>query len=76
MAMPLSLNQTLDQINIQPSLQERYQQVRQLSQDLCQPLKIEDYGIQSMSDVSPPKWHLADTTWFFEAFLLQLFGDV
>ena len=67
MAMHLSL----DQINIQLPLQERYQQVRQLSQDLCQPLKIEDYGIQSMADVSPPKWHLAHTTWFFETFLLQ-----
>ncbi|MGF1575474.1 MAG: ergothioneine biosynthesis protein EgtB [Cyanophyceae cyanobacterium] len=62
---------SLDQINIQLPLQERYQQVRQLSQDLCQPLKIEDYGIQSMADVSPPKWHLAHTTWFFETFLLQ-----
>jgi ergothioneine biosynthesis protein EgtB len=47
-----------------------YQQVRQLSQDLCQPLATEDYVIQSMPDVSPPKWHLAHTTWFFETFLL------
>ncbi|WP_324616229.1 ergothioneine biosynthesis protein EgtB [Lusitaniella coriacea] len=47
-----------------------YQQVRQLSEQLCQPLATEDYGIQSMPDVSPPKWHLAHTTWFFETFLL------
>jgi ergothioneine biosynthesis protein EgtB len=52
------------------SLVEQYQQVRDLSEHLCQPLAIEDYVIQSMPDVSPPKWHLAHTTWFFETFLL------
>jgi ergothioneine biosynthesis protein EgtB len=47
-----------------------YQQIRQISEKICQPLAIEDYTIQSMPDVSPPKWHLAHTTWFFETFLL------
>ncbi len=47
-----------------------YQQIRQISEKICQPLEIEDYTIQSMPDVSPPKWHLAHTTWFFETFLL------
>ncbi|NJL19875.1 MAG: ergothioneine biosynthesis protein EgtB [Leptolyngbyaceae cyanobacterium SM1_3_5] len=47
-----------------------YQQVRQISEQICKPLAIEDYGIQSTADVSPPKWHLAHTTWFFETFLL------
>jgi ergothioneine biosynthesis protein EgtB len=49
---------------------ELYQQTRQISEKICQPLEIEDYTIQSMPDVSPPKWHLAHTTWFFETFLL------
>jgi ergothioneine biosynthesis protein EgtB len=52
------------------SLLNRYQQVRQISEKICQPLAIEDYTIQSMPDVSPPKWHLAHTTWFFETFVL------
>ncbi|GAB4243324.1 MAG: ergothioneine biosynthesis protein EgtB [Elainellaceae cyanobacterium] len=52
------------------SLSDRYRQVRQLSEQICQPLQIEDYVIQTMPDVSPPKWHLAHTTWFFETFLL------
>ena len=53
-----------------PLLQQQYTAIRQLSEALCQPLQVEDYGIQSMADVSPPKWHLAHTTWFFETFLL------
>jgi len=52
------------------SLVDWYCQVRQLSEALCAPLAIEDYGIQSMPDVSPAKWHLAHVTWFFETFLL------
>jgi ergothioneine biosynthesis protein EgtB len=52
------------------SLLHQYRQVRDVSNRLCQPLAIEDYVIQSMADVSPPKWHLAHTTWFFETFLL------
>lgn len=52
------------------SLENHYPQVRQVSEQICEPLVTEDYGIQSMPDVSPPKWHLAHTTWFFETFLL------
>ncbi|MBA2780198.1 ergothioneine biosynthesis protein EgtB [Billgrantia kenyensis] len=51
----------------------RYQRVRQASERICEPLCTEDYVIQSMDDVSPPKWHLAHVTWFFEAFLLTPF---
>jgi ergothioneine biosynthesis protein EgtB len=56
--------------NIVLSLRDYYLQVRKLSEQLCQPLEIEDYVIQSMPDVSPPKWHLGHVTWFFETFLL------
>ena len=52
------------------SLLMQYKQVRQVSDRICKPLELEDYVIQSMPDVSPPKWHLAHTTWFFETFLL------
>jgi len=48
----------------------QYQQVRAQSAQLCAPLVPEDYVIQSMPDVSPPKWHLAHCSWFFETFLL------
>ena len=52
-----------------------FRQCRAMSEEICQPLAIEDYTIQTMVDVSPPKWHLAHTTWFFETFLLEVFQD-
>ena len=53
------------------TLKEKYQVVRQFFTALCNPLETEDYVIQSMPDVSPTRWHLAHTSWFFEAFVLQ-----
>ncbi len=50
---------------------ESYKSVRDLSRILAEPLEIEDYVIQSMPDVSPTKWHLAHTSWFFETFVLS-----
>ena len=47
-----------------------YAEVRALTVELCRPLAVEDYVIQSAPECSPAKWHLAHTTWFFENFLL------
>ncbi len=55
------------------TLVARFERVRAESEALCAPLELEDYGIQSAPEVSPPKWHLAHTTWFFETFLLKPF---
>jgi ergothioneine biosynthesis protein EgtB len=52
---------------------QKFSDVRQDSVEICSPLEVEDYGIQTMPDVSPPKWHLAHTSWFFETFLLKPF---
>ena len=46
-------------------------ETRNYSEVLCKPLEIEDYVVQPMADVSPPKWHLGHTTWFFEEFILK-----
>ena len=52
------------------SLVERYDAVRSYTEWLCRTLEVEDYVVSSMPDVSPAKWHLAHTSWFFETFVL------
>lgn len=49
----------------------RYLQVRRFTEELCRGLAPEDCVVQSMPDVSPTKWHLAHTSWFFEEFVLR-----
>src|SRR5881275_919631 len=55
------------------SLSARYRDVRDFSKLLTRDLEAEDCVVQSMPDVSPTKWHLAHTTWFFETFVLKKF---
>ncbi len=53
------------------SLAERYEAIRHTTDALRAPLSAEDCVVQSMTDASPAKWHLAHTTWFFEQFVLS-----
>jgi len=48
-----------------------FRQIRDFTTQLCDGLEPEDCVVQSMPDVSPTKWHLAHTTWFFETFVLK-----
>ncbi len=50
---------------------QRFQAIRSQTERICQPLEPEDTVVQPMLDVSPPKWHMAHTTWFFEEFILK-----
>lgn len=56
--------------NSPSTLINRYQFIRQQSLNICAPLQTEDYVAQPVPFVSPPKWHLGHTTWFFENFIL------
>lgn len=49
---------------------ESYGRARKQTETICSPLETEDYVVQPIGDVSPPKWHLGHTTWFFETFML------
>ena len=52
-----------------------FQQVRAYTEELCAPLETEDYVPQPSVDVSPPKWNIAHTTWFFEEMILKRFAE-
>ncbi|EED35182.1 hypothetical protein NOR51B_1127 [Luminiphilus syltensis NOR5-1B] len=64
------MNQRLSAVS---DLIARFKAVREDSLSHCRPLSTEDYGLQAEPFTSPPKWHLAHTTWFFETFLLVPF---
>ena len=57
------------------SIVANFLKTRQRTETIVSPLKIEDFSAQPIVDVSPPKWHLAHTTWFFERFVLKQFKE-
>lgn len=65
----------MESSTVNSSFCEGFIATRLASLNICQQLQVEDYCVQAMSDVSPPKWHLAHTTWFFECFLLARFQE-
>jgi ergothioneine biosynthesis protein EgtB len=73
--MPVTVQQQPLPYADRRALAGSYTDVRAQSREICRPLAVEDHVIQSMPDTSPPKWHLAHVTWFFENFLLAPFLD-
>jgi ergothioneine biosynthesis protein EgtB len=55
------------------TLLDFFLETRAHTEVICKPLEIEDYVVQPIIDVSPPKWHLGHTTWFFEEFILKTY---
>lgn len=50
---------------------ELFSETRALTEKICSFLEPEDFVVQPITDVSPPKWHLGHTSWFFEEFVLK-----
>jgi conserved hypothetical protein TIGR03440 len=51
------------------TLIDLYQAVRARTMEIVAPLEIEDYVIQTAEFMSPPRWHIGHTSWFFETVL-------
>ena len=60
---------------VRTDLAARFAQVRAFTEQLCDGLATEDFVVQSSPDISPTKWHLAHTTWFWETFVLTAYAD-
>lgn len=65
----------LDSHAIIDTMRERFNDVRGTTIELCQPLAIEDYVIQTAPFMSPPRWHLGHTAWFFEMLLVRFLPE-
>lgn len=61
-------------ITLNAGLSTQFREVRSHSENICKPLLTEDYVVQPSAEVSPPKWHLGHTTWFFETMVLKPFS--
>ncbi len=57
------------------ALLELFTETRKDTEKICSHLETEDYVVQPVVDVSPPKWHLGHTTWFFEEFVLKKYAE-
>lgn len=57
------------------TLLDFFLETRNYTEALCKPLEVEDYVVQPIVDVSPPKWHLGHTTWFYEEFILKPYAE-
>lgn len=68
------MSATFQQKQVFGDLPSFYDEVRAATEKLCEPLEIEDYIPQPIVDVSPPKWNIAHTTWFFEEMILKKFA--
>src|SRR5262249_19424665 len=55
--------------NVNRSVADLYRQVRARTLEIVAPLEIEDYVIQTAEFMSPPRWHIGHTSWFFETVL-------
>ncbi|MCH7805897.1 MAG: ergothioneine biosynthesis protein EgtB [Proteobacteria bacterium] len=66
---------TADEAALSQTPANRFSAVRARTEALAAPLSPEDMVVQSMPEVSPTKWHLGHTTWFFETFILKNFDS-
>jgi ergothioneine biosynthesis protein EgtB len=48
---------------------ELFRDSRSRTMQIVEPLEIEDYVIQTAPYMSPPRWHIGHTSWFFELLL-------
>ncbi|WP_299117693.1 ergothioneine biosynthesis protein EgtB [uncultured Winogradskyella sp.] len=61
----------MEVLTIASTLKDRFLEIRKKTESICSSLEKDDFSTQPVAYVSPPKWHLGHTTWFFEQFVLS-----
>ncbi len=61
--------------DIQTALVRLFKTVRARTLEIVAPLEIEDYVVQTAEFMSPPRWHIGHTSWFFETVLQKYKAD-
>ncbi|RNC88452.1 MAG: ergothioneine biosynthesis protein EgtB [Winogradskyella sp.] len=56
-------------------MKDKFLEIRQRTERICKSLEKDDFSVQPIDYVSPPKWHLGHTTWFFEQFVLSIYKE-
>lgn len=56
-------------------LLESFLNVRKMTFEILEPLEIEDFVVQTDAFMSPPRWHVGHTTWFYEQLLKSYYPD-
>ncbi len=67
--MPVAQNTKSQSIDKIEATIELFKQVRAQTMRIVAPLEIEDYVVQTAEFMSPPRWHIGHTSWFFETLL-------
>ncbi len=59
----------LERVTLANQMTGLFQEVRARTMRIVEPLEIEDYVVQTAPFMSPPRWHIGHTSWFFELLL-------
>ncbi|WP_296318555.1 ergothioneine biosynthesis protein EgtB [Winogradskyella sp.] len=62
-------------VDKQQHIKDKFLEIRQRTERICKSLEKDDFSVQPIDYVSPPKWHLGHTTWFFEQFVLSIYKE-
>ena len=59
----------LEKATLANDMTDLFRDVRARTMRIVEPLEIEDYVVQTAAYMSPPRWHIGHTSWFFELLL-------
>ncbi|SHG99421.1 ergothioneine biosynthesis protein EgtB [Winogradskyella jejuensis] len=65
----------MEVLTSQPTIKKKFLEIRKHTEAICSSLQKDDFSVQPVAFVSPPKWHLGHTTWFFEQFVLSVYKE-